>query len=169
MPDSTPSIQDPLEEALPLSSWKAAARDTVLEAGKAAEEFRVDFKNFLGQLSDPISWREGLKLVVDGGMGLLKDLQEMVCTNKWSLEQLVKHMDGSIEALVEKHPELIEEWDKVKVSFNFAKLKTNEAMTQIKARIDQKKISQAVWSGIKGEIKADIVHIMARFKGKSDV
>lgn len=169
MTDSTRLTEDSQEETAPLGVWKAAVRDAVLEAGKAAEEFRGDFKTFLSQLSDPISWKDSLKLVVNGGWGLLKDLQEMVCSNKWSLEQLVKHMDTSINALVEKHPELTGEWDKVKISFNFAKLKTNEAMTQMKARIDQNKISQAIWSGIKGEIKEDIVQIMARFKAKKDL
>jgi hypothetical protein len=146
-----------------LQEDQQVAKNAVLDAGDAAEQFRQDFKAFLGQVVRPDSWRDGLKLVVDGGLGFLKDLQEMITQHNWTPDQLVKRMDADLEAIVQKHPELRTQWENVKVSFNFAKMKTDEALKHLKVQFDQSQVVSAVWSGVKGEIQKDFADLLARF------
>lgn len=147
---------------------KEIVKNAVLDAGEAAEQFRQDFKVFLSQVVRPDSWRDGLKLVVDGGLGFLKDLQEMLTQNNWTPDKLVMHLDRDLSAIVLKHPELQEPWENVKVSFHFAKLKTDEALAHVKL-IAHNKVVNAVWSGVKAEIQKDLSDLMTRLKGKKDL
>ena len=162
MPDPTPT-------AAPLEQMKAMAKTSVEEAGRAAEEFRADFKAFLSQILVPETWKEGVKLVVNGGMGLLKDLQEMLTEKNWSPDKMVLRMNTTLEGIVQRHPELDGEWQKVQVSFKFAKMKTDEALAQIKAaaerefgKFDESKVVSAVWGGVKGELKKDFSDLAER-------
>ncbi|MEK9159846.1 MAG: hypothetical protein AAB383_03905 [Patescibacteria group bacterium] len=159
-----------MEPAVPanLEESKEVAKSAVLDAGQAAEQFRQDFKAFLSQVVRPDSWRDGLKLVTSGGLGLLKDLQEMITQHNWTPDKLVTHLDKDLSAIVLKHPELQEPWENVKISFHFAKLKTDEALAHVK-EIAQKQVVSAVWSGVKAEIQKDLSDLMARLKGKKDL
>lgn len=159
-----------------LEDSKQVAKSAILDASEAAEQFRQDFKGFLSQVIRPDSWRDGLKLLMDGGLGLLKDLQEMITDHSWTPDKLVARLDKDLQAIVQKHPELESQWDNVKTSFHFAKLKTDEALAHVKeiakreyGKFDQKQVVSAVWSGVKEEIKLDLTKLLARFKGKGDL
>jgi hypothetical protein len=165
-----PSLPFNLEES------KEKARSAVLSAGEAAEEFRQDFKAFLSQIIRPDSWRDGLKLVTAGGLGLLKDIQELLTQKNWSPDNLVRHLDQNLEKIVQKHPELAVQWENTKTSFNYAKMKTDEALDHIKeiakreyGKFDQEKVLNAVWGGVKEEIKMDIAELISRFNHKEDL
>lgn len=144
------------------------AKDSIRVASEAAEEFRVDFKNFLNQVITPTTWKDGLKLVMEGGLGFLKDLEEMITKKEWTPDKMVTRLDASLEIIVKKHPELQGQWDDVKVSFKFAKMKTEEALAQLK--VDQSKIVEAVWSGVKAEMQKDLSQLGEKlgFKHKSN-
>jgi hypothetical protein len=129
----------------------------------------------LSQVIRPDSWRDGLKLVVDGGLGLLKDLEEMIMQQNWTPDKLVMHLDKDLSAIVLKHPELQEPWETVKVSFHFAKLKTDEALAHVKeiaireyGKFDQKQVIHAVWSGVKAEIQKDLGELMSHFNSQKE-
>ncbi len=167
----------PVPEAAPLDEMKQVAKDSILTASDAAEEFRADFKDFLHQVVTPASWKDGLKLVMEGGLGLLKDLEEMISEKKWTPDKMVLRLNASFEQIVQKHPEYQSQWEDVKVSFTFAKMKTDEALAQLKAvaereygNFDQSKVVDAVWSGVRAEMKKDIDQISIRlgFKPKTD-
>ncbi len=149
-----------------LEENKEKARSAVLLASQAAEEFHQDFKAFLSQVYNPGTWKEGVKLVVDGGFGLLKDLQEMLTEGNWSPDKLVLRLNADLEQMVQKHPELQSQWDNVKVSFNFAKMKTDEALAHVKQVAKREMITSAVWNGVKEEIKLDISKLLGRFSHK---
>lgn len=158
-----------------LEESKLVAKDAILDAGDAAEQFRQDFKAFLSQIIRPDSWRDGLKLVASGGMGLFKDLEEMITQHNWTPDKLVMHLDKDLSAIVLKHPELQEPWENVKVSFHFAKLKTDEALAHVKeiavreyGKFDQKQVIHAVWSGVKEEIKLDVTKLLSHFNGQKE-
>lgn len=160
-----PKLQHNLEEK------KDLARSAVLSASEAAEQFREDLKEFLSQVYNPENWKMGVKLVLDGGFGLLKDIQEMLTQHNWTPDKLVLNLSKDMELLVKKHPELESQWDNVKVSFHFAKLKTDEALIHIKeiakqeyGKFDQAKVIEAVWSGVKEELKLDLEKLHT-FKG----
>ena len=153
-----------------LEESKQVARSAILDASEAAEQFRQDFKGFLTQVIRPDSWKDGLKLLMDGGLGLLKDLQEMITDHNWTPDKLVARLDKDLEAIVQKHPEFQGQWDNVKTSFHFAKLKTEEALTHVKeiakleyGKFDQGQVVHAVWSGVKEEIKLDIAKLLTYF------
>lgn len=149
-----------------LDDKKDLARSAVLSASEAAEQFREDLKGFLSQVYNPENWKMGVKLVLDGGLGLLKDLQEMLTQHSWTPDQLVKSLSKDMEVLVQKHPELESQWENVKVSFHFAKMKTDEALLHIKEIAGQNKVVEAVWSGVKEELKLDIGKLLSRFTHK---
>lgn len=151
-----------------LEENKEKARSAVLLASQAAEEFHQDFKAFLSQVYNPSTWKEGVKLVVDGGLGLLKDLQEMLTQGSWSPDKLVLRLNADLEKMVQKHPELQTQWDNVKVSFNFAKMKTDEALAHVKQVARREMITNAVWNGVKEEIKLDISKLLNRFSHKEN-
>lgn len=151
-----------------LEENKEKARSAVLLASQAAEEFHQDFKAFLSQVYNPSTWKEGVKLVMDGGLGLLKDLQEMLTQGSWSPDKLVLRLNADLEKMVQKHPELQTQWDNVKVSFNFAKMKTDEALAHVKQVAKREMIKSAVWNGVKEEIKLDISKLLSRFSHKEN-
>lgn len=158
-----------------LEENKEKARSAVLLASQAAEEFHQDFKAFLSQVYNPSTWKEGVKLVMDGGVGLLKDFQEMLTQGNWSPDKLVLHLNADLEKMVQKHPELQVQWDNVKVSFDFAKMKTDEALMHMQeiakleyGKFDQGKVVKAVWSGVKEEIKLDVSKLLSRFNHKEN-
>lgn len=160
-PNSVPNLED----------QKETAKSAVLDAGEAAEQFRQDFKAFLSQIIRPDTWKDGLKLVMDGGMGFLKDLQELITEKSWTPDKLVMHLDKNLSTIVAKHPELQAQWENVKVSFHFAKLKTDEALAHVKeiakreyGKFDQGQVVRAVWNGVKEEIKLDIGKLLNRSK-----
>jgi|GEM_PF-3340853 len=145
-----------------LEENKEKARDAVFQAGQAAEEFHQDFKAFFSQVYNPSSWKEGVKLVMDGGIGLLKDLHEMVTQGDWSPDKLIVNLNADLEKMVRKHPELQTQWDNVKVSFDFAKMKTDEALAHMKETAKDKMV-KAVWSGVKEEIKMDVSKLLKHY------
>ena len=148
-----------------IQAMQQLAKDSVREATQAAEEFRQDFKMILGQILNPDSWREGLQLFMQGGIGLLKDLQEVLTEKNWSPDKMVTRMNASMEEIVKKHPELQGQWENVQVSFRFAKLKTDEALEKLRAAaIDESHVVSAVWSGVKAELQKDIAHFSHSFK-----
>jgi len=156
-----------------LEENKEKARSAVLLASQAAEEFHQDFKAFLSQVYNPGTWKEGVKLVMDGGLGLLKDLQEMITQGNWTPDKLVLRLNADLEQMVQKHPELQVQWDNVKVSFNFAKMKTDEALARMEeiakleyGKFDQGQVVKAVWSGVREEIKMDVSKLLSRFNHK---
>lgn len=164
-----PTVPANLEES------KLVAKSAILDAGDAAEQFRQDFKAFLSQIIRPDSWRDGLKLVASGGMGLFKDLEEMITQHNWTPDKLVMHLDKDLSAIVLRHPELQEPWENVKTSFHFAKLKTDEALAHVKeiavreyGKFDQKQVIHAVWSGVKEEIKLDVTKLLSHFNGQKE-
>lgn len=157
--------------ATPLEQMQQAAKDSVREATQAAEEFREDFRGMLSQIFNPDSWREGLQLLTQGGIGLLKDLQEMLTEKNWSPDKMVTRMNTTLEEIVKKHPELQGQWDNVQVSFRFAKLKTDESLTKLRAaaeqefgKFDESKVVSAVWSGVKAELKKDLERVSHAWK-----
>ncbi len=170
MEPTVPTVVEPnLEDS------KLVAKNAVLDAGEAAEQFRQDFKGFLSQIIRPDSWRDGLKLVASGGMGLLTDLEEMITQHNWTPDKLVMHLDKDLSAIVLKHPELQEPWENVKVSFHFAKLKTDEALAHVReiaireyGKFDQKQVIHAVWSGVKAEIQIDIAKLLTHFNSQKE-
>lgn len=151
-----------------LEENKEKARSAVLLASQAAEEFHQDFKAFLSQVYNPGTWKEGVKLVMDGGLGLLKDLQEMLTEGNWSPDKLVLRLNADLEKMVQKHPELQTQWDNVKVSFNFAKMKTDEALAHVKQVAKREMITSAVWNGVKEEIKLDIGKLLGHLNHKEN-
>ncbi len=154
-----------------LDQSKQVARGAILDASEAAEQFRQDFKVFLSQVIRPDTWKDGLKLLMDGGLGLLKDLQEMITDHSWTPDKLVARLDKDLESIVEKNPEFKQEWENVKVSFHFAKMKTDEALAHVKeiakreyGKFDQGQVVHAVWSGVKEEMKLDLSKLLGHFK-----
>lgn len=146
-----------------MDTIREAAKETALEAEKAAEQFRRDLKDFLDQLKDPLSWKDGMKLVMEGGLGFLKDLQEMLYQRDWTPDKLFQHLEQTFGALVIKHPELSQQWEAVQVSFDFAKLKTNQTLDHVKDALEKEfglegkeKLTEAIWAGVKAEIKQDL-------------
>ena len=157
--------------ATPLEQMQQVAKDSVREASQAAEEFREDFKLMLSQIFNPDSWREGLKLFMQGGLGLLQDLQEMLTEQNWSPDKMVARMNVTLEEIVKKHPELQGQFDNVQVSFRFAKLKTDEALLHLRTTAEQEfckfyesKVINAVWSGVKAELQKDLARFSHAFK-----
>ena len=154
-----------------LEEKKQIAKSAVMEASEAAEQFRHDFKVFLGQVFSPITWKEGLKLLMDGGVSFLKDLQEILTERNWTPDKFVLRLNKDLETIVQKHPELKTDWENVQVSFKFAKMKTDRALHHLKniakaeyGKFDQNQVVKAVWSGVKEEIKLDVGELLRKLK-----